>query len=143
MSTDATDPWEERLAACRARLAPALMLAGDWAGEGQAHGEPVTARLRVRPILGDTALEVWERVGDHEDLCIYRWDPDVAQLEVLHLMEGMLAQHPVELTPEGLVWVTPPGQPGVVWTAQGATVVSEVIWPGQRVAEVRVTYRRA
>ena len=138
-----TDPWDLRLAVCRQRLAPALALAGDWVGEGQAHGDPVTASLRVRPILGGTALEVWERVGDHEDLCVYRWDADISQLEVVHFMEGSLAQHPVELTPDGMVWVTAPGQPGVVWSLQGATAVSEVIWPGQRVAEVRIVYRRA
>ena len=138
-----TQAWEERLAACRARLAPALALVGDWLGEGQAHGEPVTAALRVRAILDGTALEVWERVADHEDLCVYRWDPDTAQLEVVHFYAGALAPHPVEETPDGLHWVTPPGQPGVVWSVRGANVVSEVIWPGQRVAEVRVTYRRA
>lgn len=138
-----TDAWSERLAGCRERLLPALALAGDWVGEGQAHGEPVTATLRVRPILGDTALEVWERVADHEDLCVYRWNPDSGQLEVVHFYAGAIAQHPVEVTPDGLHWVTPPGQPGVVWTVRGASVVSEVVWPGQRVAEVRVTYRRA
>lgn len=137
------DAWEARVALCRERLAPALLLAGDWIGEGQAHGEPVTASLRVRPILGATALEVWERVGDHEDLSIYRFDPDTGQLEVIHLMEGVLAQHPVELTPDGLEWITPPGQPGVMWTLRGDTVVSEVVWPRQRVAEVTVRYRRA
>lgn len=138
-----SDAWEVRLAACRDHLAPALLLTGDWVGEGQAHGEPVTGTLRVRPILDGTALEVWERVADHEDLCVYRWDADTAQLEVVHFYAGAVAQHPVEVTPEGLVWVTPPGQPGVVWSVRGASVVSEVIWPGQRVAEVRVTYRRA
>lgn len=137
-----SDAWDDRLAACRARLAPALALEGTWHGEGHAHGEPVTARLSVRPILGGTALEVWERVGDHEDLSLYRFDVDVNQLEVLHLMEGVLAQHPVELTPDGLVWVTPPSQPAVVWSLRGDTVISEVIWPGQRVAEVQIRYRR-
>jgi hypothetical protein len=135
--------WDARLAICRARLAPALFLAGEWVGKGQAHGEPIEARLRVRAILNDTALEVWERVGDHEDLSIYRFEPDLAQLEVLHLMEGVLAHHPVEVTAEGMVWVTPPGQPAVAWTFRGDTVESEVVWSGQRIAEVRIVYRRA
>ena len=52
--------WDTTLATCRAQLAPALMLAGDWVGEGHAHGEPVTGTLRVRPILDGTAGEVGE-----------------------------------------------------------------------------------
>ena len=136
--------WEERLETCRERLAPAMILAGEWTGVGQAHGDPITATLRVRPILNGTALEVWEKVGgDHEDLSIYRFEPDLGQLEVLHLMEGVLAHHPIELTPDGLVWVTPPGQPAVAWSFRGDHVVSEVVWPRQRVAEVRIVYRRA
>lgn len=137
------DAWELRLATARERLAPALLLAGDWVGDGHAHGEPVSARLRVRPILDGTALEVWEKVGDHEDLCVYRYDPDAGQLEVIHFMAGSLSQYPVELTPDGLVWITPPSQPAVVWTNRGVTVESEVVWPGQRIAEVKLTYRRS
>jgi hypothetical protein len=139
----AEDPWESRLALCRARLAPALALTGEWVGQGLAHGEPITARLRVRPILGDTVVEVWEKVGAHEDLSLYRFEPDTGQLEVLHLMEGRLEQHPVELTPDGMVWVSLPGQPAVVFSLVGDTVVSEVVWSGQRVPEVRIVYRRA
>ncbi|MDP2312699.1 MAG: hypothetical protein Q8P41_07325 [Pseudomonadota bacterium] len=143
-TTPTVDAWEARLALARERLAPALLLAGEWVGDGQAHGEPITAKLRVRPILDGTALEVWEQVGDdHEDLSIYRYDPDSGQLEVIHFMAGSLNQHPVELTPDGLVWVTPPSQPAVVWTNRGAFVESEVVWPGQRIAEVKLTYRRA
>lgn len=148
MSTPPTeDPWEARLATARDRLAPALLLAGEWVGQGHAHGEPVTARLRVRPILDGTALEVWEQVGGYEDLCVYRYDADSKQLEVVHLMPGALAVHPVELTLDGLVWVTPPSQPTVVWTSRGTVggtpvVDSEVLWPGQRIAEVKLTYRR-
>jgi hypothetical protein len=135
--------WEARLALARERLAPALIMTGTWAGDGHAHGEPVTASLRVRPVLGDTVLEVWEQVGEHEDLSLYRFDPDDGQLKVLHLMAGALAEHPVELTPDGMVWVTPPDQPSVVWTLLGADLQSEVVWPGQRVAEVLLRYRRA
>ena len=137
------DAWDLRLALARERLAPAMLLVGEWVGAGHAHGEPVTARLRVRPILDGTALEVWEAVGAHEDLCIYRFDADNGQLEVTHFLPGVVSQHPVELTADGLVWVTPPGQPAVVWTMRGAVVVSEVVWPGQRIAEVQLTYRRA
>lgn len=139
----AVDPWEARLATARERLVPALLLAGEWLGEGHAHGEPVTAKLRVRPILDGTALEVWERVGAHEDLSVYRFDVDTEQLEVLHLMPGSINIHPVELTADGLVWITPPSQPSVVWTNRGAVVDCEVVWPGQRIAEVKLTYRRA
>lgn len=135
--------WENTLAACRDQLAPALFLAGDWVGEGHAHGEPVTATLRVRPILDATAVEVWETVGGHTDLSIYRFDPDAGHLEVLHLMPGALARHPVEASAEGLEWVTGPSAPSVLWTLRGDTLTSEVIWPRQRIAEVLVRYRRA
>ncbi|MFZ5475426.1 MAG: hypothetical protein ACOZNI_01515 [Myxococcota bacterium] len=136
--------WEARLARVKAELAPALALAGEWVGEGQAHGDPIVAQLRVRPILDGTMLEVWERVGEHEDLSIYRFDVDTGQLRVLHLMAGaVVAEHPVEVVPGALVWVTPPKEPAVEWTVEGDTLRCEVIWPGQRIAEVSVRYRRA
>lgn len=138
-----SDGWDLQLANCRAQIAPALILAGDWVGEGHAHGEPVTARLRVRPILDATAVEVWETVGDHSDLCIYRYDVDSGQLEVVHLMAGAFARYPVEASAEGMEWVTGPETPSVVWTLRGDTLTSEVVWPGQRIAEVMIRYRRA
>lgn len=139
--------WEARFAQARAGVAPALALVGDWQGEGHAHGDPIRATLRVRSVLADTQIEVWERVGEgadaHEDVCFYRYDPDRAELRVLHLMApAEVAEHAVEPTGSGFVWVTPPSAPAVVWTLQGAELVTEVVWPDQRVAEVRIVYRR-
>lgn len=135
--------WDERLLLCRAQLAPALVLVGEWEGSGQAHGAPVEASLRVRPILDGSVIEVWERVGDHEDLSLYRFDPEVGQLRVLHVMAGALVREwPVEPTMTGLVWITPPSDPAVEWSLDGDTLRCDVVWPGQRVAEVTVRYRR-
>jgi hypothetical protein len=140
---DAGRVWDERVARVRAELAPARFLEGDWAGEGQAHGEPLTATLKVRTILDGSMIEVREQVGEHEDLSIYRFDVELSQLRVLHLMAGaVVAEHAVELTPTGLVWVTPPRDPAVEWILEGPTLRCDVVWPGQRVAEVQVRYRR-
>lgn len=137
------EEWARRLLLTRAELAPALVLVGDWEGAGQAHGEPITASLRVRPILDGSVIEVWERVGDHEDLSLYRWDPEHKQLRVLHVMAGaLITEHPVEPTPMGIVWITPPSDPAVEWTLEGDTLRCDVVWPGQRIAEVSVRYRR-
>lgn len=128
-------------------IAPALALVGDWVGAGQAHGEPITATLKVRSVLSDTQVEVWERVGEgdeaHEDVCFYRFDVASGQIRVLHLMApALVTEYAVEVVPDGLVWVTPPKSPAVLWTLRGAELVSEVIWPDQRVAEVKLRYRR-
>lgn len=137
--------WEQQGRLSRAGLAPALVLVGDWVGDGHAHGEPVVATLTVRAVLGGTQIEVWERVGEHEDVCFYRFDAATGQLRVLHLMApALVAEYPVEASVDGLVWVTPPSTPAVVWSYDplGDALVSEVYWPDQRVAEVRIRYGR-
>lgn len=144
--------WEQRLALARSGLAPAMAWVGEWRGEGTAHGEPVEATLRVRAVLGDTQIEVWERVAPlagaagepHEDVCSYRFDVGTAQVRVVHLMApALVAEYAVELSLDGVVWVTPPNTPAVVWSQVGETLQSEVYWPDQRVPEVRIVYRRA
>ena len=138
------DPWDARMAQARAAVGPAALLAGDWVGEAVAHGEPCEARLRVRVILDGTMVEASERVGSHEDRCFYRWDFDTSQLRVLHLLPGaLLEDHPVELVPDGLVWVTGPTQPAVEWTVQGEALRCAVTFPGAREPEVLVRYVRA
>lgn len=135
--------WEERLAHTRAALDPVRILEGNWTGDGQAHGEPVTAHMSVRSILDGSMMEVWETVGDHTDLSIYRFELETGQHHVLHLMSGATVnEYPVELTLDGLVWITPPTVPSVEWRVQGEILACEVIWPGQRVAEVSIRYRR-
>lgn len=136
--------WDARVARVRAAVAPARALEGRWRGEGQAHGEPVTCELELRFVLDGSFVEARERTGDHEDLSLYRYDADLQQLRVLHLSPGgLVAEHPVEVQGLSLVWVTPPEHPGVEWRVDGETLVCEVVWPGQRVAEVRVVYRRS
>ena len=137
--------WERQFEVARAGLGPALALLGQWSGEGHAHGEPVTATLSVRAVLEGTQIEVIERVGEHSDLCFYRFDAGTGQLRVLHLMApALVAEYPVDTTPTGLVWVTPPKVPAVVWSYDPLSDVltSEVYWPDQRLAEVGVRYRR-
>jgi hypothetical protein len=65
------------------------------------------------------------------------------QLRVMHLMAGaLIADHPVERTMSGLVWVTPPREPAVEWMLEGDTLRCDVIWPDQRIPEVSIRYRR-
>ncbi len=138
-----TDAWDARVAQARAAVGPAALLAGDWVGEGVAHGEPCGASLRVRVVLDGSMVEAAERVGEHEDRCFYRWDVDTSQLRVLHLLPGaLLEDHAVELVPDGLVWVTGPTQPAVEWTLRGPELQCAVTWPGAREPEVLVRYRR-
>lgn len=136
--------WEARCALARAGVAPAAALAGRWIGAGTAHGEPVEARLEVRLLLDGSVVEARERVADHEDLCLYRYDVDTAQLRVLHVQAGGLFEdHPVELVLGGLLWVTGPSAPAVEWSTDGASVVCAVIFPGSDQPDVHVRYRRA
>lgn len=137
------EAWARRVERARRGLDPVRVLLGRWVGEGQAHGEPVTATLEVTERLDGTYVEVVETVGDHADASVYRYDPDAGQLLVLHLLPGAVVhEHPVEVYIEGLTWVTPPGQPSVLLTLKGTVLHSEVVWPGQRVAEVELWYRR-
>lgn len=137
--------WEAQVARALAEIAPACMLEGEWVGEGLAHGEPVTATLSVRAILDGSVVEARERMGDHEDLCLYRWDAESQQLRVLHVQPGaVFDDHPVEIAlPATLVWVTPPRAPAVEWSFDGARITSTVTWPGAAAPEVLVRYRRA
>lgn len=137
------DAWEARRSVARAGLAPALLLLGEWAGEGLAHGEPVQATLRVRAVLDGTQIEVWERVGEHEDVCYYRFDVGTGQIRVLHLMApAMVAEYAVEVALGAIEWVTPPNVPGVVCSADGDGLLTEVWWPDAKAPEVRIRYRR-
>jgi len=138
--------WERQFEIARAGLGPAAVLVGDWVGVGHAHGEPVTATLQVRPVLDGTQLQVLEQVGEHQDISFYRFDVATGQLRVVHLMApALVAEYAVELTGDGLVWVTAPAAPTVVWTYDplAGSVTSEVYWPDQRVAEVKLRYTRS
>lgn len=137
------EDWARRLDRVQRGIDPVRLLVGRWTGRGQAHGSPVSATLEVREILDGSMIEALETVDGERDLSIYRYDPDTRQVVVLHLLPGALVhEHPVEVYIEGLNWVTPPDQPSVVLTLKGDSLHSEVIWPGQRVAEVELWYRR-
>ena len=137
-----SEEWEARLERARRALAPALTLVGDWIGSGTAHGDAVTASMHVQSILGKTVLKVWERVAEHEDLSLYRFDPDDGLFKVVHLMAGHSSEYPVEWTGTGLVWVTPPAVPAVEWIVEGAALRSIVLWPGAPSPEVEIRYER-
>ncbi len=144
--------WDRARALAQSGLAPALALVGRWEGDGIAHGEAVRGVLTVRAVLDATHIEVWERleplvaggsVVAHEDVCFYRYDVASAQIRVLHLMApAVVTEYAVEASMDGLVWVTPPNAPSVVWNLRGEALESEVYWPDQRVPEVRIAYRR-
>lgn len=138
--------WELRLRLQRAALAPVAAISGRWQGRGQAHGEPVTSALSIRPVLDGTMIEVRERTGEgegaHEDICYYRWEIERQEIRVLHLLPGAIREYPVEQTPEGLIWVTPPEEPAVEWAVRGATLRQEVVWPEAGAPEVWIDYHR-
>jgi hypothetical protein len=134
--------WALHVAECRERLAFATALLGEWVGRGTAHEAEVEAALGLRLVLDGTAIEARERVGDHEDLCLYRWDADERRYVVHHFMAGAAALHAVELTPRGMVWVTPPFSPAVEWWVDGEDLRCDVVWPQGGEPEVAIRYRR-
>ncbi len=136
------DTWAAKLQHARQALQPFTPLLGRWEGEGEAHGEPQSGTLDVRLVLDDTSIEVRECSGDYEDRCFYRWEPESASLRVLHLAPGQLEDHPVELTGEGLVWVTGPDAPAVEWRIEGPELVCFVIWPKTRHIEIQMRYHK-
>ena len=136
------DPWERRLSLMRGALGPMAAFIGSWEGQGEAHGVPVHSRLEVRPILEGTLMEVLEQTGDHTDICFYRWEPDSGGYVVLHLMPGQVAEHVVEPTGDGFVWITGPSAPAVEWRQTAEGLRQEVVWPDSPEPEVWVAYTR-
>lgn len=135
-------PWEKRLQIARDALSPFTPLLGRWLGEGETHGAPTRGEIEVRSVLEGTTIEVRERSGDYEDISFYRWDHESAQLRVLHLSPGQLEDHPVEVLPDGLVWVTGPTAPAVEWRLEGEGFSCYVIWPKTRHVEVVMRYQK-
>jgi hypothetical protein len=138
-----TDPWEERLARSRAEAARFDALLGRWEGRGTAHGQPTAGSLVVERLLDGSLVGATERTGDHEDRCIYRFEPDNGGFCVLHLMAGaMVREYPVEFTARGFVWITPPGEPAVEWTRTDDGWTCDVVWPGDQAPEVSMRWTR-
>ncbi len=135
--------WEARLVRTRAEAEAFGPFVGRWRGVGVAHGEPTTGELVGARLLDGSFVEVQERSPEHEDRCLYRWEADDGSLRVMHLMAGAtLREYPVEVTPSGLVWVTPPGEPSVEWRFGADELVCEVTWPGADAPEVRMVWSR-
>jgi hypothetical protein len=137
------DAWRERVRRTVAEAAAFEPFVGEWVGEGVAHGEPTVGRLMARPLLDGSFVEVRELGDDHEDRCFYRFEPEDGSLRVVHLLPGAtMREYPVERTPDGLVWITPPGEPAVEWRFTAGCLECDVTWPGAAGPEVRMVWRR-
>ncbi|GDX79855.1 hypothetical protein LBMAG42_16660 [Deltaproteobacteria bacterium] len=135
--------WEARLTRTRAEAAVFGPFVGEWVGEGAAHGEPASGELRGEAILDGSFVEVRERSSNHEDRCLYRFDPEDGCMRVTHFFAGAsVREYAVERTERGLVWVTPPLEPAVEWVFGPDELVCEVTWPGTPVPEVRMIWKR-
>lgn len=128
--------WDAHEARVLRELSALSYLVGDWAGAGQSHGVPVTGRLQVRAILGGTFVEAREVLfdaqgeRDHEDLCVYRWDPDAGALRVTqYLSPGWVENHIVEpLATGGIRWNTGPLGPRVELSAPAPDALLVRVW---------------
>jgi hypothetical protein len=104
----------------------------------------VEGHLVGEAILDGSFVEVRERSPGHEDRCLYRFEVEDGSLRVLHLLAGAtLREYPVEATPGGLVWITPPGEPSVEWSFSADELRCDVTWPDEAESEVRMIWRRA
>jgi hypothetical protein len=140
--------WDAREAAARAALSALDFLLGSWEGEGVDHTRPLRGRFEARAILGGTWVEtreqLWNADGalDHEDVALYRHEPE-AGLLVMHLQApGWMSEHPVSLDEDAVVWGASPVEPRVVMHPEDDDLVLSVWFPFQPVPAVRMVYRR-
>lgn len=131
---DRTD-WEALERAALDALPMLDFLLGEWEGSGEAHGQPLTGRLTARRILGGTVVETRESLYDadgaldHEDLALYRVEPDRG-LFVQHLQApGWSSEHAVEPVEDGIAWESGPVEPRVVLHREGEALVTAVLFP--------------
>lgn len=128
--------WDARERLVKQQLAALDYLVGDWVGAGVSHGAPVTGHLCVRALLGGTFVEAREVLRDaagavdHEDLCMYRYDPDEKSLRVTqYLSPGWVENHIVEPLPTGGIrWVTGPLGPRVEFSAPAPDTLLIQVW---------------
>lgn len=131
-------------------LRPLAFLAGRHLGAGHDGGRPVTARAEGWAALDGTWLLVREHLpgGDgappHEDLCLYRYDPQAECLMVLHCLPGgWRREYPVEARLDGTVrWLAGPLGPRVALTPVPGGYTSTVWLPGEETPSVRLSYQR-
>ncbi len=136
--------WEPRLERTRAEAQAFAPFLGRWTGSGHAHGEKSTGELVGEAILDGSHIEVRERVDGHEDRCLYRFEVDDMSLRVMHIFAGgTVREYPVERTPSGLVWITPPSEPSVEWHFGSDQLRCEVRWPGADQPDVTMSWTRA
>lgn len=143
--------WDARERLVKRQLGALAYLEGEWAGAGVSHGAPVQGHLEVRAVLGGTFVEAREVLRDaqgavdHEDLCVYRYDPDAKSLRVTqYLSPGWVENHLVEPLPTGGIrWVTGPLGPRVEMSAPAPdTLLIEVWLPMQAEPAHTVRYVR-
>lgn len=113
----------DRSSVVREGLRPAHFLVGDWVGAGQSYGQGVQVRLRARLAMDHSFVEVAEVQRDatgqieHEDRCLYRFDPVEKQLRVHHFSPvGQVSEVlVVALEGGGLRWYAGPLAPSVTF----------------------------
>ena len=147
---DEAASWEARGEKAKRGIGALGFMVGSWQGQGQSHGQPVTARLEVRPRLDGTWLEATETLFDdqgqpeHADLSYYRYDPEEGRLEVLHLMDhATMQRHPVEPVGQALHWITGPMAPRLAIVPQAEGFRMEIQFPTDAAPVVTIDYKPA
>ena len=142
--------WEQRGREAREGIAALGFMVGSWRGSGTSHGAPITGELTVKTTLGDAWLEARETQfsesgeQEHEDLCLYRYDPEEHRLEVIHLMgHAHMARHPVEAVGDAFHWITGPMAPRLEICATDIGLRFEVWFPFEGAAAVTMDYTPA
>ncbi len=131
-------------------LAALGFLVGRWIGEGEEGGTPLTSEAEGRWILDGTWLQVREILRDgegrsvHEDLTLYRFDPEEGHVRVVHCLPGgWKREWPVLLCEGRLHWVLGPAGPHVVLEPGEDGWCSRVVQPGTEAPPVTIRYRPA
>ncbi len=144
---DDQSAWEERGRATREGIAPLDFLVGSWNGSGTSHGQPITGKLVVRPILDGTWLEARETqfgasgAQEHADVSLYRYDPEEHRIEVIHLMaHAHKSRHPVEEVDDAFHWITGPMAPRLEIRSCPPGLRFEVWFPFEEAASVIMDY---